>query len=89
VPAVTGIQRAAWNLNSDPTPEQLKQLEEREGGRGGRGQAGGGGRGRGGTPQGPPVPPGRYTATLGTLAGETFTPIGDGQTFMVVKLNEQ
>lgn len=83
VPAAPGIQRAAWNLNSDPTKEQLDEFQR---GRGGQGRGGGGGRGRGGPPQGPPVPPGRYTATLGTLAGETFTPIGEAQTFMVVTL---
>jgi hypothetical protein len=83
VPAASGIQRAAWNLNSDPTPEQLEQQQGRGGGQGGRG-----GGGRGGPPQGPPVSPGRYTATLGTLDGDTFTAIGEGQTFMVVALNK-
>jgi photosystem II stability/assembly factor-like uncharacterized protein len=48
---------------------------------------GGQGGGRGGPPQGPPVDPGRYRATLGTLAGDTFTAIGEPQTFMVVPLS--
>jgi len=78
VPATAGIQRAAWNLNSDPPPQPAEQQ-----GRGGRGGRGGG---RGGPPQGPPVGPGRYTATLGTLSGDTFTPIGEPQTFLVVPL---
>jgi photosystem II stability/assembly factor-like uncharacterized protein len=96
VPANTGIQRAAWNLNSDPPPPQTTQGRGAEGAQGGRGGEGGQGRGavpqggrgfgRGGTPQGPPVEAGRYRATLGTLAGETFTPIGEPQTFMVVPL---
>jgi hypothetical protein len=32
------------------------------------------------------VAPGRYTATLGKMAGESFTPIGPSQTFAVVTL---
>ena len=82
VPAASGIQRAAWNLNSDPTEEQLQQQQQNRAGRGGRGG------GRGGPPQGPPVAPGRYSATLGTLESDTFTPLGEPQTFMVVSLNK-
>jgi photosystem II stability/assembly factor-like uncharacterized protein len=57
-------------------------------GRGGQGAGRGGGQGggRGGAPQGPPVEPGRYRATLGTLSGDTFTAIGEPRTFMVVPL---
>jgi hypothetical protein len=57
-----------------------------QGGRaGGAGQAGGGapGGGRGGTPLGPVVTPGRYTATLAKLVGETVTPYGAGVSFTV------
>jgi hypothetical protein len=57
---------------------------------GGAGQAGaqGGGRGGrgGGIPVGPIVVPGRYTATLGKLVGETVTPYGTGVSFMVKAL---
>ncbi len=81
VPKEAGIQRAAWNLNSDPTPQQQQQ-QAQQGRGGGRGQGGG----RGGPPQGPPVSPGRYRATLGTLDGETFKEIGEPQTFSVVPL---
>ncbi|MBZ5497459.1 MAG: hypothetical protein LAP85_13745 [Acidobacteriia bacterium] len=41
------------------------------------------GRGRGGAPA---VEPGRYTATLGKLTGDTLTPIGKPHSFMVVPL---
>jgi hypothetical protein len=86
VPKQMGIQRAAWNLNTDPPPQTEQQNQQ---GRGAAqaGRGGGRGFGRGGPPQGPPVAPGRYRATLGTLAGETFTPIGEPQTFMVVPLS--
>jgi hypothetical protein len=80
VPKEAGIQRAAWNLNSDPPPADEQEGRGAQQGRGGRGG------GRGGPPEGPPVAPGRYRATLGTLSGDTFTPIGEPQTFMVVPL---
>jgi hypothetical protein len=83
VPKGQGIQRAAWNLNSDPPP-QSQQEEQGRAGQAGRGAGRGG---RGGPPQGPPVAPGRYRAMLGTLSGDTFTAIGDPQTFMVVPLS--
>ena len=45
------------------------------------------GQGRGGGPlAGPAVVPGRYTATLGKLVGETVTPYGPGVTFFVKAL---
>ena len=84
VPKAQGIQRAAWNLNSDPPP-QSQQEEQGRAGQAGRGA--GRGFGRGGPPQGPPVAPGRYRATLGTLSGDTFTALDDPQTFMVVPLS--
>ncbi len=42
--------------------------------------------GRGGPPQGPPVPAGRYRATLGRLVGDIVTPIGESQSFQVLPL---
>jgi photosystem II stability/assembly factor-like uncharacterized protein len=89
VPKESGIQRATWNLNSDPTPQQLQQAQQAQQGRGGGpggGRGGGQGGGRGGPPQGPPVAPGRYRATLGTLDGEAFKAIGEPQVFSVVPL---
>lgn len=85
VPKSPGIQRAAWNLTSEPPPQSQEDQQGR-GGQAGRG-AGRGGFGRGGPPQGPPVAPGRYHATFGTLSGDTFTAIGESQTFMVVPLS--
>jgi len=54
-----------------------------QGGRGGAAGGGagfGGGRGGGG---GQPVPAGRYHAVLGKMVGDTVTPIGPAQTFLV------
>jgi hypothetical protein len=89
-----GLRRVAWNLNSDPTAEQIQQAQElaaRAGGAG-RGGGGGGGGGRGGRggggggPQGPAVDPGRYFAQLVKITGDTVTPIGPLQGFNVVPL---
>jgi len=83
-----GVHRVAWNLRGEAQPA---------GGQGGRGGGGGEvdpelaaliaaqGGGRGG-PQGPQVPPGRYRATLATVAGETVTPVGEPQMFSVAPL---
>ena len=70
-----GLRRVAWNLRGDPPAPT-------SGTAGGPGQAAGGfgGFGRG---QVPPVPAGRYRATLGTLAGDKVTPIGAPQSFQV------
>jgi len=70
-----GLRRVAWNLRGDPPAPA-------SGTAGGPGQAAGGvgGFGRG---QVPPVPAGRYRATLGTLAGDKVTPIGVPQSFQV------
>jgi photosystem II stability/assembly factor-like uncharacterized protein len=85
LPATTGIRRIAWNLRAEPPAAQ--QGQGAEAGRGGRGgQAAGGRGGRGGQPQGPVVEPGRYRATLGTMAGDIVTPLGQPQAFMVVPL---
>lgn len=88
VPKTAGIQRATWNLRAE-----LPAAEGRGGGRGTEGAAGAGNQpaaqgfgGRGGPPQGPPVVPGRYRATLGRQSGDTVTPLGQPQTFLVVPL---
>jgi hypothetical protein len=49
-------------------------------------QGGGGGRGGRGGGGGAAVTPGRFTAQLGKLSGDTVTPIGAAQTFQVVPL---
>jgi hypothetical protein len=38
--------------------------------------------------QQPPVPAGRYTATLGKLVGEKVTPLGPAQSFYVVAVRQ-
>jgi hypothetical protein len=73
-----GVQRITWNLQGDPA-----QAAAGGGPAGGRGAgAGGGGRGGGGGA----VPSGRYTAVIGKMVGETVTPIGPKQTFMISPL---
>ena len=77
-----GLRRATWNLRVDPVPS---------------GPAAPGSvaatpatplaGGRGLTPV-PLVVPGRYRATLGTLVGDTVTPIGPPQSFSVVQLEQ-
>jgi photosystem II stability/assembly factor-like uncharacterized protein len=84
VPAGVGLHRVAWDLRGEPPAPQ-------GGGRGGG--AGSGdqeqaaaqffGRGRA---SGPVVATGRYRATIGKLAGDKFTPIGDAQPFLVTPL---
>ena len=66
-----GLHRVAWDLRKDPPPAAA------QGGRGG------GGGGRGGNLCAT-VPQARYTATIGTLSGDTFTPIGKAVSFAVV-----
>ena len=72
-----GLKRIAWNLRADPPPPGQQPQ--------GRGGAGGFG-GRGGTPQGPPVAPGRYSATLGRMTGTTVTALGLPQSFQVLPI---
>ncbi len=57
-------------------------------GRGGAAFGGGQFGGRGGA-GGPAVPAGRYRAVLGKMVGDTVTPIGQPQTFMVMPLPEK
>jgi hypothetical protein len=83
VPAGIGLHRVAWDLRGDPPP--AAQGGGRGGGAGtdqeqaaaffGRGRAGG-----------PVVSTGRYRATIGQLAGDKFTAIGEPQSFVVVPL---
>jgi hypothetical protein len=78
-----GLRRVSWNLRTDPAPGTAAP----QGGRGGA--PGGGGAAFGGRGNQPPlVTPGRYRATLGTLAGETVTAIGTPQTFSVVQIDQ-
>ena len=70
-----GLRRVAWNLRTDPPAAPA-------GGRGAEGAPVQQGFGRGG-PVGTAVQPGRYTATLGRLAGDKVTPLGAPQTFHV------
>jgi len=73
----SGLRRIAWNLRGEPpvTPAGGQQ-----------GGFGGGGGGRGGGNQGPVVAPGRYRATIGRLAGDKVTPVGQPQTFSVLPM---
>jgi photosystem II stability/assembly factor-like uncharacterized protein len=97
LPSQTGIGRVAWDLRGEPPRRETTDGGGR-GGRGAGGRGGGaggdasdqeqpppafGGRG-GGTPQGEPVAAGRYRAAIGRLDGETFTPVGETQSFQVV-----
>jgi photosystem II stability/assembly factor-like uncharacterized protein len=77
LPKTVGIHRVVWDLRGEPVAPPAGQ---------GGATAGAQAR-RGGAPAvGPPVEPGRYTATLGKLSGDTVTPIGKPQSFMVVPL---
>ena len=73
-----GLHRIAWDLRPD-TPNAPSRCAS---GRGGAGFGGGFGRG-GGAQQ---VALGRYTATIGTLGGDTFTAIGAPASFLVIAL---
>ena len=96
-----GLRRIAWNLRGDPpaprqaggstSSPQAGQPGATAGSAGapqGGPPQGGGGQGGGsrGPQQGPIVVPGRYTATIGTLAGDKLTPIGPAQKFQVVQV---
>jgi hypothetical protein len=97
----TGLQRIAWNLRGEAPAGgsgrgggrggSVAQAEAREDERARADEseqqdeppAFGG---RGGPPQGPPVPAGRYRATLGRMVGDIVTPIGEPQSFQVLPL---
>ncbi|HET9013329.1 MAG TPA: hypothetical protein VFN38_16005, partial [Gemmatimonadaceae bacterium] len=83
-----GVHRVAWDLRGEVPPAAPGGAAAA--GRGGRGgetleAAQFFGRGRQG---GPPSAPGRYRATLGKLTGDTVTPIGQPQTFLIVPLSK-
>jgi hypothetical protein len=69
-----GLRRVAWNLRPDPPAAPQGQQAQQPG------------FGRGGQAAAPPVAPGRYTATLGRLAGDKVTAIGAPQAFHVVQV---
>jgi photosystem II stability/assembly factor-like uncharacterized protein len=75
-----GLHRIAWDLRAD-TPNAPSRCAP---GRGGAGFGGGGGFGRGGGAQ--QVALGRYSATIGTVSGETFTALGPAESFLVIAL---
>jgi hypothetical protein len=75
-----GLHRLAWDLRPD-TPNAPSRCNAQ--GRGGFGGGGGFG-GRGGAAA---VALGRYTATIGTLSGDTFTPLGRPVSFVVLPLS--
>ena len=71
-----GLHRIAWDLRPDsPTPQNrcAPAAGGRFGGFGGRGAA--------------PVAQARYTATIGTLSGETYTALGKPVSFLVLPLS--
>jgi hypothetical protein len=67
-----GVQRIAWDLRGEAPAA---------GARGGAVMSGGRGR-----QSGPAASPGRYRATIEKMSGDTGTPIGQPQTFLVVPL---
>ncbi len=72
--AARGLHRVAWDLRGEPPAGAPRT---------GRGGAGFGGRGGN---LGPTVAQGRYSAAIGTISGEVFTPIGTAVSFLVVPL---
>ncbi|HET7695273.1 MAG TPA: hypothetical protein VFK57_06155 [Vicinamibacterales bacterium] len=71
----SGLRRIAWNLRTDPQPGNPAD----------QGRGGGGGFGRG-VNQGTPVAPGRYRATIGRLAGDKLSAIGQPVFFSVLPI---
>jgi photosystem II stability/assembly factor-like uncharacterized protein len=72
----SGLRRIAWNLRNDPQPGNPAD----------QGRGGGGGFGGRGGNQGTPVAPGRYRATLGKLAGDKVSPVGQPVHFSVLPI---
>jgi photosystem II stability/assembly factor-like uncharacterized protein len=72
LPTDTGIQRVAWDLRRDPPPEPPEDPDAPRRRRRPR--------------QGERVAPGRYTASLGFLVGETYTELGEPQPVLVAPL---
>ncbi len=81
-----GLRRVAWNLRPDPPAAAAGQGQGRGQGQEQEPQSQPAGFGRGGQAAVPPVAPGRYTATLGRLAGEKATPVGEPQAFQVTQI---
>jgi photosystem II stability/assembly factor-like uncharacterized protein len=75
-----GLHRIAWDLRADVAGAPSRCAP----GRGGPGFGGGGGFGRGGGAQ--QVALGRYSATIGTVSGDTFTAVGPAESFLVIGL---
>jgi len=71
LPADTGIQRIAWDLRHNPPPEPPADPDAPRRRRPRLGER---------------VIPGRYVATLGLLAGETVTELGEPQSVLVAPL---
>jgi photosystem II stability/assembly factor-like uncharacterized protein len=92
LPTGAGLSRIAWDLRGEAP--RTRETTDAGAGRGGGAGASSDDQepstpalgGRGGPPQGPPVSPGRYRAAIGRLDGETFTPVGESQTFRVIPL---
>jgi len=74
-----GLHRIAWDLRADSPGAPSRCTAGR-----GTGGFGGGGFGRGGGA--PQVALGRYTATIGTVSGESFTAAGPAESFLVIAL---
>jgi len=75
-----GIHRIAWDLRGEAANPPSRCNPQGRGGFGG----GGGFGGRGGGA--PLAAQGRYTAAIGTVNGESFTPIGKPVSFFVLPL---
>jgi hypothetical protein len=72
--ATPGLHRAAWDLREAPPQNaNADQPAAFGGGRGGRGG-------------GPAVAQGRYSAAIGTVNGDTFTALGQAESFLVIPL---
>jgi photosystem II stability/assembly factor-like uncharacterized protein len=70
----SGLRRVAWDLRGEAPPATASNIQ------------GAGGLGQGGARQGTLVQPGLYRAVLGKIVGDAITPIGQAQTFLVVRI---
>jgi hypothetical protein len=84
-----GLRRVVWNLQAESAAQPQQTGAGGGGAGGGAGQAAAAGGGRGGRGGGTPVEPGLYRATLVKVVGETSTPIGPTQQFMVKPLPDR
>ncbi len=88
-----GLKRVVWNFRGDAPPPPAAAAGAAAPGAGGRGGGGGPpagapGGGRGGFAAGPLMGPGRYTATLFRVEGDSAVAIGAAQGFDVVALRQ-